>query len=165
MYSVIKCAALIGCTRTTIYKYLKKDPDRYLVSMNGQRMVSQQGLELLKADVRETMSRVNRTADTGLMSMDGLKMRLKQSDERISLLESENARLTAKVENLTIQHDSDQRTIQVLEQTRADAQKALENEQTLHMQTIMQHKGNWLTRLFGKTPRQTDQHQVDADIR
>ena len=63
MYTVAKAASLIGCTRTTIYKYIKKDPDRYLVSRDGQRMISEQGLELLKADVRDTLSRVSASAD------------------------------------------------------------------------------------------------------
>lgn len=165
MYTVAKAAALIGITRTTVYKYLKKDPDRYLVSMNGQRMITEQGLELMKADVKETMSRVTVSADTDLNSMDSLRSRLKQASERISLLESENTRLTAKVDTLTIQHDGDQRMIHLLEQARSDAQKALENEQTLHLQTMMQTKGNWITRLFSRSYRQADQHQADAEIK
>jgi len=163
MHTVAKAAALIGCTRTTVYKYLNKDPDRYLVSLNGQRRITEQGLELLKADVRETMSRVNKSADSDLNSMDGLKTRLKQGAERIALLESENARLTAKVESLTIQHDGDQRMIRVLEQARTDAQKALENEQTLHLQTMMQTKGNWIARLFSRPSRQADRHPDNAE--
>lgn len=163
MYTVVKAAALIGCTRTTVYKYLNKDPDRYLVSLNGQRMITEQGLELLKEDIRDTMSRVNKSADSDLNSMDGLKTRLKQAAERIGLLESENNRLTARIETLTVQHDGDQRTIRLLEQARTDAQKALENEQTLHLQTMMQNKGNWITRLFSRPTR--DQHQADADIK
>ena len=162
MYTVAKAAALIGVTRTTVYKYLKKDPDRYLVSMDGQRMITGQGLELLKADVKDTMSRVTVRADLDTISDDTLKTRLQQAHERISLLESENTRLTAKVDLLTVQHDHDQHIIQVLEQTRTDAQKALENEQTLHMQTIMQHQGNWLTRLLGRSSRSV---KVDADVK
>lgn len=164
MYTVAKAAALIGCTRTTVYKYLKKDPDRYLVSLNGQRMVSQQGLELMKADVKDTMSRVTVSTDTDTMSQDSLKTRYRQASERITLLESENIRLTAKIELLTVQHDHDQQMIQVLDQARTDAQKALENEQSLHMQTMIQAKGNWLTRLLGKSSRR-DQIHTDADVK
>ena len=163
MYTVAKAAALIGCTRTTVYKYLKRDPNRYTDKADGQRMITGQGLELLKADVKETLSRVNVNTDTDAISQDGLRTRLKQAAEKISLLESENNRLTAKVELLTVQHDADQRMIQVLEQTKADTQKALENEQTLHMQTMMQSKGNWLTRLLGRSSRQ-DKIHTNADV-
>ena len=162
MYTVAKAASLIGCTRTTIYKYIKKDPDRYLVSRDGQRMISEQGLELLKADVRDTLSRVSASADK--VGDDTLKSRLQQATERIHLLESANTRLTAKIESLTIQHDADQVMILMLQQARADTQKALENEQSLHLQTMIQAKGNWLTRLLGKTPKH-DQIPADADVK
>jgi len=71
---------------------------------------------------------------------------------RIADLEREVERLRAKIEALTIQHDADQRLIQVLQQNAENTQRALDQEQQLRLHEL--YKPSWIKRLFGRVEKQ-----------
>lgn len=159
MHTVARASTLLGVSRTTVYKYLNAAPDRYSNLAGGQRKITEQGLELMRADIKASMDKAGTKEPSVLTdNIETIKAKLAQAQERITALELDNTRLTARVETLTMQHDADQAMIQVLKQAREDAQKALDQEQILHKATqaaqqalLPERAGNWLTRMFKRS--------------
>lgn len=133
-YTVTQAASILGISRQSVYKYLKRDRDRYVSRPDSaQTTINDQGIERLREDMGKQSVSVDRQVDTG----------------RITDLEREIERLRAKIESLTVQHDADQRLILVLQQTVESTQKALDQEQQLRLHELV--KPSWLRRLFGQT--------------
>lgn len=130
-YSVAQAANLIGVSRQSVYKYLKRDRARYVVDPGSQQTaINEQGLERLREDIGQQATRAD---DRG----------------RVEELEREVIRLSARIETLTVQYDADQRLIQVLQQTIESTQRALDQEQQLRLHELV--KPSWIKRLFGRT--------------
>ena len=137
MYSVAQAAKLIGVTRTTVYKYINKDRERYVSDDSKQLMLSDAGVTQLRLDLAETIKQPTESDDKRIVS-----------DDQASAHESEIARITARIELLEMQHDNDQQMIQLLTETVSKTQRALDQEQQLRMHEL--NKPNWIKRLFGK---------------
>jgi len=130
-YTVAQAASLIGVSRQSVYKYLRRDRGRYVADPGAsQTVITDQGLERLRQDIGSQA--VGR----------------QDNKDRIAELEREVIRLTAKVETLTVQHDADQRLIQVLQQHAENTQRALDQEQQLRLHELV--KPSWIRRLLGK---------------
>lgn len=130
MYSVAQAAKLIGVTRTTVYKYINKDRERYVSDDITKLMLSDAGITQLRLDLAETVKQPT------------------ESDDKTSAYKSEIERLTARIELLEMQHDNDQQMIQLLTETVNKTQRALDQEQQLRLHEL--NKPNWIKRLFSK---------------
>ena len=137
MYSVAQAAKLIGVTRTTVYKYINKDRERYVSDDSKQLMLSDAGITQLRLDLAETVKQPTESDDKTIVS-----------DDKTSAYKSEIERLTARIELLEMQHNNDQQMIQLLTETVNKTQRALDQEQQLRMHEL--NKPNWIKRLFGK---------------
>ena len=137
MYSVAQAAKLIGVTRTTVYKYINKDRERYVSDDSKQLMLSDAGITQLRLDLAETVKQPTESDDKTIVS-----------DDKTNAYKSEIERLTARIELLEMQHDNDQQMIQLLTETVNKTQRALDQEQQLRMHEL--NKPNWIKRLFGK---------------
>jgi len=144
-YSVAQVADALGVSRQSVYKYVNRNKDKYVVSADSAQMrISEQGLDLLRLDMASvTPVSADRSVD---------RERMKAVQERLDEQEKEIVMLTARIETLTVQHDADQRLIQVLEQTADKAQKALDQEQQLRLHELI--KPSWIKRLLGRTEKQ-----------
>lgn len=130
MYSVAQAAKLIGVTRTTVYKYINKDRERYVSDDSKQLMLSDAGITQLRLDLAETVKQPT------------------ECDDKTNAYKSEIERLTARIELLEMQHDNDQQMIQLLTETVNKTQRALDQEQQLRLHEL--NKPNWIKRLFSK---------------
>lgn len=137
MYSVAQAAKLIGVTRTTVYKYINKDRERYVSDDSKQLMLSDAGITQLRLDLAETVKQPTESDDKTIVS-----------DDKTSAYKSEIERLTARIELLEMQHDNDQQMIQLLTETVNKTQRALDQEQQLRLHEL--NKPNWIKRLFSK---------------
>lgn len=137
MYSVAQAAKLIGVTRTTVYKYINKDRERYVSDDSKQLMLSDAGITQLRLDLAETVKQPTESDDRTIVS-----------DDKTSAYKSEIERLTARIELLEMQHDNDQQMIQLLTETVNKTQRALDQEQQLRLHEL--NKPNWIKRLFSK---------------
>lgn len=137
MYSVAQAAKLIGVTRTTVYKYINKDRERYVSDDITKLMLSDAGLTQLRLDLAETVKQPTESDDKTIVS-----------DDKTSAYKSEIERLTARIELLEMQHDNDQQMIQLLTETVNKTQRALDQEQQLRLHEL--NKPNWIKRLFSK---------------
>lgn len=137
MYSVAQAAKLIGVTRTTVYKYINKDRERYVSDDSKQLMLSDAGITQLRLDLAETVKQPTESDDKTIVS-----------DDKTNAYKSEIERLTARIELLEMQHDNDQQMIQLLTETVNKTQRALDQEQQLRLHEL--NKPNWIKRLFSK---------------
>lgn len=137
MYSVAQAAKLIGVTRTTVYKYINKDRERYVSDDITKLMLSDAGITQLRLDLAETVKQPTESDDKTIVS-----------DDKTSAYKSEIERLTARIELLEMQHDNDQQMIQLLTETVNKTQRALDQEQQLRLHEL--NKPNWIKRLFSK---------------
>lgn len=137
MYSVAQAAKLIGVTRTTVYKYINKDRERYVSDDSKQLMLSDAGITQLRLDLAETVKQPTESDGKTIVS-----------DDKTSAYKSEIERLTARIELLEMQHDNDQQMIQLLTETVNKTQRALDQEQQLRLHEL--NKPNWIKRLFSK---------------
>ena len=137
MYTVSQAAKLIGVTRTTVYKYVKRDRTRYASDDNETVLLTEQGVNQLRLDLAETIKPTAASADSRIVS-----------GGQAIVHEREIATLTARVAVLEMQHDADQRMIQVLTETVTNTQRALDQEQQLRLHEM--NKPNWIKRLLGR---------------
>ena len=137
MYSVAQAAKLIGVTRTTVYKYINKDRERYVSDDSKQLMLSDAGITQLRLDLAETVKQPTESDGKTIVS-----------DDKTSAYKSEIERLTARIELLEMQHNNDQQMIQLLTETVNKTQRALDQEQQLRLHEL--NKPNWIKRLFSK---------------
>lgn len=167
-YSVSESAKLLKVTRQTVYKYVNRDKERYTLTTDaGQRQVTLQGLEFLRSDIERSRASVNRQGaersltmrQDALTNVTELQRRLRAAEDRAALLEQENSRLSARIEILTAQKESDKLVISELQSSKAATERALIQAQELHLRAIMRPRESWIKRLFGKT--ETDRGQGD----
>ena len=137
MYTIIQAAKLIGVSRTTVYKYCKRDRNRYLSADRDTVMLTEQGLNQLRMDIADNAKVSTVSADSQV-----------DTAAQINTQAAEIERLTARVLVLETQHQADIRLINVLTENLADTKKALDQEQQLRLHEI--NKGSWLKRLFVK---------------
>lgn len=137
MYTVSQAAKLIGITRTTVYKYIKRDRTRYVSADSETVLLTEQGLAQLRLDLAETIKPTAASADSQFAS-----------GGQAIVHEREIASLTARIAVLETQHDADQRMIQVLTETVTNTQRALDQEQQLRLHEMS--KPSWIKRLLGK---------------
>lgn len=137
MYTIIQAAKLIGVSRTTVYKYCKRDRNRYLSADSDTVMLTEQGLNQLRMDIADNAKVSTVSADSQV-----------DTAAQINTQAAEIERLTARVLVLETQHQADIRLINVLTENLADTKKALDQEQQLRLHEI--NKGSWLKRLFVK---------------
>ncbi len=137
MYTIIQAAKLIGVSRTTVYKYCKRDRNRYISADSDTVMLTEQGLNQLRMDIADNAKVSTVSADSQV-----------DTAAQINTQAAEIERLTARVLVLETQHQADIRLINVLTENLADTKKALDQEQQLRLHEI--NKGSWLKRLFVK---------------
>lgn len=137
MYTIIQAAKLIGVSRTTVYKYCKRDRNRYTSADSDTVILTEQGLNQLRMDIADNARASTASSDSQV-----------DTAEQINTQAAEIERLTSRVLVLETQHQADIRLIDVLTENLADTKKALDQEQQLRLHEI--NKGSWLKRLFGK---------------
>lgn len=138
MYTILQASRLIGVSRTTVYKYCKRDRTRY-ASDDGSEpiMLTEQGLNQLRLDLAKTIKPAIASAVQQDASADSTDV---QADEIASL--------TARVLVLETQHKADERLIEMLTKNLTDTQRALDQEQQLRLHEM--NKPSWFKRLLGK---------------
>lgn len=137
MYSVGRAAKTIGVSRTTVYKYCKRDRSRYASADSETIMLTEQGLAQLRLDLAETIKPTIASADSQFAS-----------GGQAIVHEREIASLTARIAVLETQHDADQRMIELLTETVTMTRRALDQEQQLRLHEM--NRPSWWQRLLGK---------------
>lgn len=137
MYTILQASKIIGVSRTTVYKYCKRDRQRYTADDSETIMLTEQGLNQLRMDIADN-ARVSTVSTDSQFT----------SAERTDTQAGEIKRLTEQVLILETQHQADLRLIEVLSKSLSDMQKALDQEQQLRLHEI--NKPSWIRRLLGK---------------
>lgn len=137
MYTILQASKIIGVSRTTVYKYCKRDRQRYTSDDSETIMLTEQGLNQLRMDIADN-ARVSTVSTDSQFT----------STERTDAQAGEIKRLTEQVLILETQHQADLRLIEVLSKSLSDMQKALDQEQQLRLHEI--NKPSWIRRLLGK---------------
>lgn len=137
MYTILQASKIIGVSRTTVYKYCKRDRQRYTADDSETIMLTEQGLNQLRMDIADN-ARVSTVSTDSQFT----------STERTDAQAGEIKRLTEQVLILETQHQADLRLIEVLSKSLSDMQKALDQEQQLRLHEI--NKPSWIRRLLGK---------------
>ena len=137
MYTILQASKIIGVSRTTVYKYCKRDRQRYTSDDSETIMLTEQGLNQLRMDIADN-ARVSTVSTDSQFT----------STERTDTQAGEIKRLTEQVLILETQHQADLRLIEVLSKSLSDMQKALDQEQQLRLHEI--NKPSWIRRLLGK---------------
>ena len=135
MHTVSQAAALLGVTRTTVYKYVNRDRKRYTSADADSVIITDEGLRNLRIDLAETMKATRASAD------------IKTATTSASA-DAEIARLSARVSVLEAERDAAQKMVDLLNDTLQATQKALDQEQQLRLHEV--NRPGFFKRLLGK---------------
>jgi predicted transcriptional regulator len=147
-YSKIAAAELLGVTRQTVHRHVKKNPGRYTMTTDaGEQVITLRGLEELRAVLHGTTKRYTPDVTTMQQDVTGgastLRQELEQERKRTLAALDDVTRLNMDVTSLQLQLDKANTSIEELKADKAllfealkDAQRKIPDAKPGFIQTI-----------------------------